>query len=1294
MKKYLMFLPVIAMMIFFGACTAKGDEPTPNESELGVSETTVPSVPDESKAIDQESTPPEVGPLYKKIEPRSLQKETDLEGICIVVPTGKEWRQAGEQIATLIHEKWGVKASVITSDASQFETDWEENTLVIGHLGNNAHIAKLYSLYLAYTDAVHPGKGGYQLQTIIDPFGLGGNTILFGVSDPEGLEKGLKRFKVILDDLTQPKLPWLSESKMSLDALKSLMSSGYDTGTTTEKVDQLISKLDPDNTGEAASNSIVALMNRIVQYGQLYQLTCNDTYGRVYRYALKAYANFLNNNPSTALAQLSSIRNMWTTGYPFIASYNVMEASPLFDETDRKQIVSAFYLTYEANSHDPYLNTAPATGARYNHDIFPALSVMFGSSYFNRYYDLPETKGWYDMGERIFKGNTSNINLDEGSDYLMHVPTVTLEYALATGDHRFLVKGLRPSADLYVMMIDNLGTMSGGGDVYPFGRSSAYSWDHSQVLNAASWIFNDPSYRIMLERAKMGPFDGQKMPDLDFPFHRYLADESAGSEITGEHPMVQAYPVEKGVYDDLFKDDPGQVLDVAIENAFHKLAFRKGYDNEDSYLMLDGFSAGRHGHMDGNTIIKYSANGRIFIDDRDYIENSPKYHTGLLVIQDGKQEAKPPLTALEWAADAGGTGISKSTIPNYNGTDWTRTIINPGGRFFIIYDDLLVNKEGKYIFENTWQTLGDAKIQDDGFQVSQQGVTMRLLSLDETDLLEYERYGHFIKYWKASYPYPYADEEHVLREVKNEREYEEGDSSRFINVLSSAKEDELSVNAKRLDDQTVFIEDDGQQWYAFWGNISTENFESDGKFHLVSNEEILAVEVTQARVGNKEFKFHEAVIMKVDVTKGTWEAFGLVGGLTRYDDDGNPIGVHANERGSLSIDKEMIEEIQQAFNSRGEGTLLKNPDDQTINFIDRWTLEMDFEKIITASSKADVDGDGHFDLLLGGANGIVQVINAEGELMWTYSGRGRVNEVTCQLVNGEPVVFIATEDWFVYVIDSPGNELWRVLIPNDSARRESKGNLLGVTNVKVAHINGQDEDPWIMVGTQFRYIYGYNLSGQKVYEDIGYWYGIEDTAFLDLNGDGKDEGVIALEYYYYNILDNGTLLRFGGTKFPGPGFKVVEGLDSWSGGDGAMAVYGTKQNRVHLIIHDGNYKELWYLNVGGEVNEILPGDFDNDGVAEILVASDGFYLYCINPNGLARWKTMLGDRVLKVDTVKTKDGVNYLAVTDNGTLYQLNADGKIISKDVFDGLIQDVHGGTKAGEAWVVLEDGRVYKMK
>ncbi|WJH36729.1 hypothetical protein N6H14_13940 [Paenibacillus sp. CC-CFT747] len=103
---------------------------------------------------------PDDAPPYKSIAPRELNRNTDLSTLTILTPPEAEWKQSGERLAALLNAKWGIQAQVAVSDSESVGDGWAGQTLVLGNLGNNPHIARLYGLYLAYTDAVHPGPGG------------------------------------------------------------------------------------------------------------------------------------------------------------------------------------------------------------------------------------------------------------------------------------------------------------------------------------------------------------------------------------------------------------------------------------------------------------------------------------------------------------------------------------------------------------------------------------------------------------------------------------------------------------------------------------------------------------------------------------------------------------------------------------------------------------------------------------------------------------------------------------------------------------------------------------------------------------------------------------------------------------------------------------------------------------------------------------------------------------------------------------------------------------------------------
>lgn len=1236
-------------------------------------------------------------PPYVNITPRQLERETDLYNLVIVAPSDPEWHQLGQSFADWLETNYQMRPEVMEPSDALFEEGWSGDVLLIGNLGNNIQMARLYGMRLAYADAVYPGENGYKLQTVVDPFDLGGNTVVLGASDLTGAQLGLDKLKERIDQSGGTSVPWLAEAELGEDAAQYLTYNGNPSESQVETMlrnaDAWLDRLKPTTNNETDAQNLHYVFNRIGLYGELYQLTGHEGFGQVYYKLLKGYANFVNMYPHQAQTQLNERANMWTEGEKVIANWTVMEASELFSEIDRRQILSALYLTYEANSRDNYIAGAPPTGPRWNHQIFPAFSLAMGGRYFERF-DLPEASTWKQMGDQIFIGNTSNISLDEGSDYLMHVPMTNIEYGFATGNLDFIHRTLRPSADLQIQLMDNLGAMSGGGDTYPFGYSNAYSWGHSQVLHAASWFFEDPIYQFLLERTYNGVFPGQRMTDLNNQIHRYIA-LPPGSEMPDEanYPRVTASKMDEGVYADLAASGS---LEVDFEDAFHKLAFRFGFGLDDSYLSLDGLSAGAHGHQDGNTILEYSANQRIFLTDRDYIEDMPQHHNGIVIVKDGLQPDKPPLVEVEWVGDVEGTAISRSRVPSYNGTDWDRTIVSPTGSFYFILDELTIKEDGDYLLQNLWQSLGDASIRQDMFEVEQQGVTMRLQSLDESELRIHERYGHFMKYWKGEYKYPFADAEPILSEVKPEAFYQAGDRSVFINVLSSYKNGELSVTARRVNENAVSIREGRKGWLAVTGALHAEHFKSNGKFHLLGEDQLLSAGATEIIAGGETLTFEQPIIFVMDVPSGEWRAYHARKDLVEYDEDGNPIRQAHVDSGTLTWSELKTKQLYiEAAKSSPKKDWEKPKPGRTENGQNTNPMQ-DFRRVhhaaeqITATGTGDLNGDGILEFLIGGKDGLVEVLDDQGNVLWNFQAMGRVNEVTVQDLAGEPVVFAATEDWMVHAIDAEGNEKWRQTFPQN---KERKGNLLGITSVRTAYLDGKEADPYVIVGTQFRYIYKLDMNGNILDHHMLYYYGIEDMEFADFDGDGKEEGFIGLEYSRYNYWNDHTPANAGTSS---RGWKVVDVFVPAQEGQPPAALLGTKKHQLRFVqVRSGAITEVWERNAGGEVNDIRNGDFDGDGVPEILLGSDGFQFHVYDPNGTLLKRVTLDDRVHQVGGWTSESGeTHYVAVIGNGGFYLLDMNLETEHFYRFSENIAGVGIGENNAELWIALENGEVFVRK
>jgi hypothetical protein len=174
----------------------------------------------------------------KAIIPRNLQRSTSLNEIQIIVPEEQKWKDLAIDLQGFIRQKTGRLPEIGVADPAKFVNGWSGNTIILGNLSNNKLAARLYGLRLSYADAIYPGKSGYQLLTLIDPFGIGGNTILVSSSDIEGAKLAIDRFKTLLQPVKDAQIPWLFESKLSKETISYFRPN-------IKSVDEMLSKLKP-----------------------------------------------------------------------------------------------------------------------------------------------------------------------------------------------------------------------------------------------------------------------------------------------------------------------------------------------------------------------------------------------------------------------------------------------------------------------------------------------------------------------------------------------------------------------------------------------------------------------------------------------------------------------------------------------------------------------------------------------------------------------------------------------------------------------------------------------------------------------------------------------------------------------------------------------------------------------------------------------------------------------------------------------------------------------------------------
>ena len=90
------------------------------------------------------------------------------------------------KVNAAIKAKTGIALPVLPHTAYELADKLDRNLIVLGSRDNNRTMSNLYSFHFALIDAKYPGKGGYDVHSLHNPFGDKHNVILAGGSDPQG----------------------------------------------------------------------------------------------------------------------------------------------------------------------------------------------------------------------------------------------------------------------------------------------------------------------------------------------------------------------------------------------------------------------------------------------------------------------------------------------------------------------------------------------------------------------------------------------------------------------------------------------------------------------------------------------------------------------------------------------------------------------------------------------------------------------------------------------------------------------------------------------------------------------------------------------------------------------------------------------------------------------------------------------------------------------------------------------------------------------------------------------------
>ncbi len=1193
----------------------------------------------------------------------------------LVIGDNPAHERLAERIAERIQAATGVRLPVVSAGGGTAEGLLDRHVVALGNMADNPFIRWLYHQWWAVEDLCYPGEGGYTLRTLHNLLGNGKNAILLGASDGGGLDRAASRFVERVREGERLSFGWLMEVAPgpAFDSLKHPPE-----GWLEERREDFIGRVSQPHASKAgAGHGMVTEAGRL---GLMYHRTGYEVYAKALREAVDAH---LKMGEYGVMAHF----NVWWMA----VIWDLIEESPVFSDEDRLRITR--YLLWIMDSEEGAYNRFFRQGVghrmvRQNHQTLVGLSSWFAGRYFSTHYGMPEAEEWQAASADLFKGQAESFKPTEDANaYQWTTLDHLLTYTLASGDRTYIENGnCRRSLDQAVLYCNNRGAMpafgDSGGSQVPPPASFLVKAGHVLRDGRAEFLIRMRSDRVSLVHG----------------FEKYFCDglePEAPSEMAG----VRVLEVAQGFYD--FASDPKarksevKPLNLPREEAFDTVCFREGFDREDQYLMLHGISYGNHGHDDGNTIVEFSANDRVFLVDASYTEGPTlKHHTGVTAVRNGAPWEVPALCGLEGLADLDRVGMSRTSMEGEWGARWVRNMVWLKGRYFVVVDEVEATQAGAFALQCSWRTLGTPTLEANRLEAVQRDpedgredrFVLEGVGGDRTSLeRDWESFGHW---WKD---YPYSDDYvNILRQSAN-REMAVGDRHTFINLFyATNKAKPVDVRMRRVGASAVLIE--GSEGRMLVGTGGAEGEFAVGP--LLGKAEVYAIGDGWFALCGGSLLRGEAAIFESDA----------------------PVSIEFDPEAGTVTAPESVEVAlcggKQTF-SAGKHDLPRAPVGEGALDLDRvWGLPDWQDAVRVGVRKASVPtlrpvwsrefgsgvrcvtcrGDG---AVVGTQDGRVVVLGQGGEPDWTFQAEDAVLSVCVagQVGDDSPPVAVGANDRRLYLLEEGGKVRWshRFEIFQGGWAWYTRNS--SVELVKAADLRGVGK-PDILAAVTDRQLHCFDADGNERW--TFFIYGIFDPfCLVDVNGDGRPE-----------VVGGPGRISCGGTCYvlDADGREIAsDGLDGWPSmipgcdvytheNGGHLIACGTTQSNVYALRLDGSRLEtLWRREVGEEVHAVVAADVDGDGRPEVAAGSDCFYLYLFGEDGTERWRRNLKApvrRALAVD-VNRDGGPEIVAGCEDGSVWILDGEGKTLGVHRMEGTI---HALTSDGEGRLLLgsSDGRL----
>ncbi|MGB9590035.1 MAG: PQQ-binding-like beta-propeller repeat protein [candidate division WOR-3 bacterium] len=361
----------------------------------------------------------------------------------------------------------------------------------------------------------------------------------------------------------------------------------------------------------------------------------------------------------------------------------------------------------------------------------------------------------------------------------------------------------------------------------------------------------------------------------------------------------------------------------------------------------------------------------------------------------------------------------------------------------------------------------------------------------------------------------------------------------------------------------------------------------------------------------------------------------------------------------------------------------------------KWSFQADGMVETYGPGVADLDGDGHTEVVFGSCAGTVYCLDgATGSLLWSYATGS--DAITAPLIkdfdgDGELDVVMGSFDGRVYCFSAAGSVKWSF---DTHDQIWSSPTALDVSG---------DGRPEVFVGSRSDVLYCLDgLTGSVRWAALaGRDIGPSSPALGDVNGDGLPEALVGCEngsLYCFNARNGNLLWTYmtDGTIWSSPGIIDAAGAK--------RIVFGSGDGWVYCLTGQGSLD--WKYNIGLYTNSSPSfADLDRDGSPEIVIGSSDGLLFCFSVDGSVEWTYPINCDVHRGPAIADINGDGWLEVLSSAHYHDtlnciFGATGslawrKIMGFDIHDITVADVDDdgcaevvfGTQSPTTLWVLDD-------